>query len=220
MRLEQQWEGLWPHVLACGAEAESVDVFRRRLNFEVCGKYPWLAAELFALEGMLGWGPGFRDEYEGEFFPSPSPDAERHMTRFLRLLSTLSSDNVLIDLLRKFPFTAGAATSQERMLALALRATLRTRDRAANMICGKIAVHHSAYVLGGARMFLSLWTRWRSYGLAMAGMIWLLHHPLTPLAVRAETVRRRLMALGREDVPRFLEPVVAKPEQVLAREVV
>jgi hypothetical protein len=61
------------------------------------------------------------------------------------------------------------------------------------MIYGKIALCHTSYTLGGARVFLSLWALQKLYSLAVAGLIWLLHYPLMPVRVKAETVKRKIM---------------------------
>lgn len=185
--MAHEWRELSQH----GFLPEEVDRFRGNLRFAVCRKYPWLSAELFALEGLLGWGPGFR-EYDGEFFPPPLPEAPGQMTRFLQLLSQMYPNSVLADLIGRAEKGIGSA-SQTRMLITALNARIKTREHVVRLLYARIANQHSPYTLGGARMFLFLWTHQRHYALATAGIIWLLHQPLIPVQVRAETVRRKLM---------------------------
>ena len=59
------------------------------LRRKVCAFYPWMTAELFELEGYLGWGPGHR-EYDGEGYPDPTPDAPDRLQWFQTMLGPLS----------------------------------------------------------------------------------------------------------------------------------
>jgi hypothetical protein len=189
MVLAEKWAALQTR----GFLPEETTEFRKTLHFEVGRNFPWLAAEVFALEGQLGWGPGFRD-YDGEFFPDPVPCAWQQMSKFLELLSILQPDDVLVRSVEKVRRGVGEdSTRFSRMLSTSLRAQEVKRQDVVDLLYRRVAIAHSAYTLGGARTFRALWTMQARYVLAVAGLAWLLHYPLIPVRVRAETVRRKWM---------------------------
>ena len=166
-----------------------LDHFRQRLRLTVCRDYPWLVSELYDLEGLLGWGPGFRD-YDGDFFPPPMPGSSQKMREFLEVLSRLPRDALLPDLIRDAARDR-CSSRCSRLLSVALCARKGCRHSVVDKLYGKIAEAHSPYVLGGARLYLFMWLLQQRYALAAAGLSWLLHNPISKLKARAETVRRR-----------------------------
>jgi hypothetical protein len=185
-QLTERW-----HALGGGEFSEGHAEFRLALRFAVCRNYPWLVSELFALEGLLGWGPGFRD-YDGEFFPPMLPEAPARMGRFLELLSLVQPDDVMQSIFTD-AITGRPSGRLAGMISVSLRAKLCFRPSIISLLYDKIAVFHSSYVLGGARIFFSLWTQRHNYALAVTGLAWLLHRPISPVYARAETVRRKLL---------------------------
>jgi hypothetical protein len=189
MSLLPSWNALQQH----SQFQEMAHGFQQRLRKEVCMNYPWLAGELFVLEGELGWGPGFR-EHEGEFYPPELPEARQRMTGFLQMLDMVQPNvDLLNELVSKARYQFDPKESTVLMLRTVLNARLLLRNTLANWMYGKIANYHSPYTLGGARMYYSVWGLQQNFTLAMAGMVWLLHKPLNPLVARAETVKRKIL---------------------------
>ena len=189
MSLLPSWNALQQH----SQFPEMAHGFQQRLRKEICLNYPWLTSELFALEGELGWGPGFR-EHEGEFYPPELPEARQRMTGFLQMLDMVQPNCELMNgLVSKARYQFEPSDSAVRMLRTALNARILLRNVLATWLYGKIANCHSPYTLGGARLYFSVWIQQQNFTLAMAGMIWLLHKPLNPLTARAETVKRKIL---------------------------
>ena len=84
------------------APMPTADIEKKRdaLRYKVCRDYPWLAFELFDLEGALGWGPGHR-EYDGDGFPPPLPDAQNRLRAFETIFEQVPPDNVFPDLIQE-----------------------------------------------------------------------------------------------------------------------
>ena len=182
----------WQRIGALGldANAHDVDAFRQRLRFLVALRYGWLAAELFDIEGELGWGPGHRD-WEEALFPPPTEDSNAHMRTFLKTLESVRPDEGLEEMLRD------AANGLWRNLAgknlvRVFKARLVRRSGLITYFYGKVAEMHDAYTLGAARIYLALWTQQHKFRLSLAGLVRLLFNPLTAVGVRAETVQRRV----------------------------
>ena len=204
----------WESLLEADFSEPGLDGFRQRLRFSVCRDYPWLVSELFRLEGVLGWGPGFR-EYEGDFFPPPLPGSYATMVEFLEVISKIPRDAVLSSMIREA--VCGRSTSRcSSLLATALCARKECRHSVVNKLYAKIAEAHSPYVLGGARLYLFMWLLHRRYALSAAGLTWLLHNPITRIKARAETVRRKWLAQQR-DASQVWE--AGEPEKAIVQEV-
>ena len=182
MSLMQEWSQV------SGLEANDPDVieFRQELRKTVCLDYSWLVSELFELEGDLGWGPGHR-EFEEDYLPPRVLSSHAHMETFLNTLERVRKDTTIRDLLNQ-----SINDKRSAQIAKCLTARQVMRSDVVQLMYSRVAMYRSAYTLGGARMYLSMWTDEGQYALAVAGLINLLHNPLSKLAVGAETVRRKL----------------------------
>ena len=214
------------------------------LRWYVCMFYPWLVSELFDIEGVLGWGPGFR-EWEGDDeFPPPLPDAPARYQKFRRILDQVPMSTLLEEFMDAANSTkrraleklvrAGLMTPARlegklqdqqrpgvRCLALALKAREARRPDIINLLYGRIAEKHSQYMLGGARMYLYQWRDYQNYNLAVAGLIWMLHNPITPEKV-AMVIRRYCTHTPQRGskvvVPEMLPVFAEQPQKVVVQE--
>lgn len=180
-----------------------VSEFREKVRMTVARDYPWMVAELFEIEGDLGWGPGFR-EYDDEYscFPERTWYANAKMLTFLKTLEHCEKDNALVQAIQE------AKGMPTRKLATMLRRFMEKTDkndyeefRAICKVYGLIATRRSEYTLGGARIYFALYTEQKKFLLALAGLLRLFYSPLVKVKVDAETIRRQRT---------FSEKVIAK----------
>ena len=185
------------------------------LRFKVCRYYPWLVSELYELEGVMGWGFGFR-EHSGNDFPPPCPDAADRMRAFLELLAEVRQDDVLATLIKEASRSEKASrpsilalrrnleSQQEmadrlerrhqacvRLLSTAIEARTEYRSQMIRMLYDKIEDAYPLYVLGGAKLYLFQWQAKQRYALAASGLVWLLFNPITKRDVLAEAAQRK-----------------------------
>lgn len=176
----------WSQVSVLEANDPDVIEFRQELRRTVCLDYCWLVSELFELEGDLGWGPGHR-EFEEDYLPPRVLSSQAHMETFLNTLERVRKDTTIRDLLNQ-----SINDKRSAQIAKCLTARRVMRSGVVQLMYSRVAMYRSAYTLGGARMYLSMWTDEGQYAIAVAGLINLLHNPLSKLSVGAETVRRKL----------------------------
>jgi len=223
-----------------------VNKAKEQLREKVCRHYPWLASELFELEGYLGVGPGHRD-YEGEGFPPPTPDAPDKLQRFMDvlrrvpichipeklcnaaegeqphkyaelLLSGMFSRAHISKRLRENHKMVLLFPSAVRRLALVLNAQEGRRTEEIFQLHSEISEKHSTYVLGGARIYLDQWRYNQNYYLAASGLVWLLCNPITKQHVEGMLKRFCPHMLKRRIKTTEPEtmPVFAEPQKLVA----
>ena len=223
-------DALWTAAQQSNYSPKEVEIFRYSMHRELATSYPWLAAEFFALEGMMGWGPGFRECQHDVYFPSMTLEAPQKMMEFLQLLEIVAPNTILQSLVQTScapDAEMRRLTSLERILLVVVtKARMEVRDAVINKLYEKIAWHRSHYTLGAARIFRSLWRQQECYALAAAGLIWLLHKPLSTRKVIAESIRRKHLRRFMETTTAsssqaqyFYAPVTAAVEQVVVQEV-
>ena len=104
-------------------------------------------------------------------------------------------------------------------MAVSLRARKECRQSVVNYVYSAVAGRHPPYVLGGARLYWFMWRTQQKYALALAGLVWLLHNPITKLKARAETVRKRMDLLPKFDVLPHTEIPVYEQAPAMLQEV-
>lgn len=205
MSLMQEWSQV------SGLEAHDPDTieFRQKLRRTVCLDYCWLVSELFDLEGDLGLGPGHR-EFDEDYLQPKVISSHAHMETFLNTLERVRKDTTIRDLI------SGTITDKRAAhVSKCLTARKVVQGDVVHLMYSRVAMYRSAYTLGGARMYLSMWTDERQYALAVSGLINLLHNPLSKLSVGAETVRRKLvLATNTENFNRPEPLVTHEPSKV------
>ena len=188
------------------------------LRYRVCKGYPWLACELYGLEGDMGWGPGFR-KYEGDGYPPPLRHAERKMQAFLSVFRYTRPDDVLVEMLKEalgkgkasrpcswWRGDAAEKRLQEKGLSFErrharcielLKAALDVQEVRQGQkvlhLYAKIAnanasIAGGGYLLGGARLYRDQWQKHQRYDLAVAGLVWLMGNSFSRKQVRAWTI--------------------------------
>ena len=200
----------WSQVSRLEANDPDVIEFRQDLRRTVCTDYCWLVSELFELEGDLGWGPGHR-EFEEDYLPPRVLSSHAHMETFLNTLERVRKDTTIRDLI------SGAITDKRAdQISKCLTARKVVQGDVVQLMYSRVAMYRSAYTLGGARMYLSMWTDEGQYALAVSGLINLLYNPLSKLSVGAETVRRKLvLATNTANFNRPQPLVTHDPSEVL-----
>ena len=186
----------WSQVSEFDARDPDTIEFRQKLRRIVCLDYCWLVSELFELEGDLGWGPGHR-EFDEDYLPPRVLSSHAHMETFLNTLERVRKDTTIRDLI------SGAITDKRAaQISKCLTARKVVQSDVVQLMYSRVAMYRSAYTLGGARMYLSMWTDEGQYALSVSGLINLLHNPLSKLSVGAETVRRKLSMTNTENFNR------------------
>ncbi|MDR1945987.1 MAG: hypothetical protein LBQ51_02315 [Desulfovibrio sp.] len=170
---------------------QAVSCFRKKLNYTVVRNYSWLCPQLYELEGYMGWGPGSREDYDGEGYPPKLHWAEHSVSAFCRMLTEVEPDNQLLSLIITAQ-SGNVVSGPAKMLAICLNSTLKLREGVIKVVYEKISDAHSGYTLGAARIYRALWWTQGKYALAVAGLVHLLFFPTSPSDVRRETERRKI----------------------------
>ena len=172
--------------------------FRMLMHRVVGVDYPWLASELYAIEGELGWGPGFRD-FEDRFFlmPPETPAARSRMKNFVRTIEMSRPDKAIKNVILEAVVHNEPTTRKARMLRKYLcHATPINKNSLVHKVYGCVLNRHfpKTYVVGAARIYRAIWDMQKIFTLAIAGLIHLYYEPLTKLKAAVETSLRHKKA--------------------------
>ena len=216
--LSDRWDALNYSEDTLYSDREEYRMFMHRVVGE---KYPWLTAELYTIEGELGWGPGFRD-YEEDFFLTPpeTPSARSRMKNFVHTLDSVEPDltisNAVSEVHRNEPTTHYA-----KMLRRYVRKAEAANGNREHLIrrtyyCIADRYFPETYVIGAARIYKLIWEKQNCFILAIAGLLKLYYAPLTKIGAGVETSKRRIkvpympMLLSRPPMLKELQlPVLA-----------
>lgn len=178
-----------------------VKKFKANLDFAVARDYPWLAAELYMVEGELGWCPGFRDYPEDLYVLHETPSAKSQMMNFLRVLDDVLPDTSIKDAIVE-AVEGRPSTKYAMLLQKSLACVKKHHDgregRLINKVYGLIASNRSEYALGAARIYRDMWQKNvnRNFAFILAGLFKIYIVPPDRIEVSAETVmRKRFKAL-------------------------
>ncbi len=168
--------------------------FQKAVRLTVATSYPWLTSELFGIEGELGWGPGFREDFDGDtLFPSPTESSEKQMANFLKTLEQTEPDESF----RQGISDAVQGVESKQKFARIMSAFLekiRQRTRTESGVIYDVyrvflSQRKDPYAIGGARIYRDLGKS--NFLISLGGLLKLYCEPLKKTQVGALTVQRK-----------------------------
>lgn len=187
----------WSYVLTRLSEhtrlGSARDAIQSELTELICKHYWWLAGKFFILEGDLGWGPGHRDDHDGDGYPPPVADAFFRLKNFIQDLALLPPTEAVQSLARQDGEVPVA--SIESRLFRKVFGMDRELPQLVEFLYSRIVAIRSVYEIGAARCY----KRFAKENpiQALAGMTLILVRRLNHSDVEAESaILRRNLRVG------------------------